>query len=96
MRKYISIVALVACFGMLLYVNLFPPEPPGHCLWYRLLVGLALLPLLAGPSQFRLAGFVTLVLAVILLVGDIRSGKLYEQKRQERLQRIMSDQEWNR
>ncbi len=94
-RRQISQVALLAYF-ILLLLSTFFPAIPGQSLWFRLLVLLAIVPLLVGPELYHLAGFATLILAIVLLRGDIKYGKIYQEKRLKRIHSIMQDRDINR
>ena len=95
MKRIISQAAL-ALFYLLLLLSTIFPSLPGESVWFPLLVAIALVPILAGPDQYRFFGGITLILALVLLYGDIKYGKVYQEKRQQRFDRITQDQDINR
>ncbi|MFH0879682.1 MAG: hypothetical protein V2A34_08215 [Lentisphaerota bacterium] len=95
MKKFISQVSLGLFYLLLLLSTVFP-SIPGESIWFPLLVLISIIPLLMGPDQYRLFGGITLVLALVLLYGDIKYGKVYKEKQTERRQRIMQDRDINR
>jgi uncharacterized membrane protein len=95
MRKRVTQIALLVFYVLLLLSTIFPAIP-GESIWFPILIGVSIIPVLLGPELYRLAGFVTLILAVILWYGDIKYGKIYQEKRAKRLQAIMQDREINR
>ncbi|HBA85782.1 MAG TPA: hypothetical protein DCZ95_16995 [Verrucomicrobia bacterium] len=83
-------------FYVLLLLSTLFPSIPGESFWFPILVGVSVVPVLFGPELYRLAGIVTLILALILWNGDVKYGKIYKEKRIKRLEAIMQDREINR
>jgi hypothetical protein len=61
--------------------------PGDYWQWYTIMAALAVVPVLVGPARYRLWGIVALVLAALLIVGDIYAGKHFR----ERFHRISAD-----
>ena len=95
MRKRLSQISLLAFYVLLLLSTLLPAIP-GESIWFPILFGVAIIPAILGPELYRLAGIATLILAAILWYGDIKYGKIYQEKRAKRLEAIMQDREINR
>jgi hypothetical protein len=61
--------------------------PGDYWPWYAIMAALAVVPVLVGPARYRLLGVAALVLAVLLVVGDLYAGKHFR----GRLHRISAD-----
>jgi len=58
--------------------------PGDYWPWYLLMSGVAIVPVILGPIRYRILGALALIFSVVLVVGDIQSGKTFHNK----LQRI--------
>ncbi|HET7626209.1 MAG TPA: hypothetical protein VFM25_13180 [Verrucomicrobiae bacterium] len=45
--------------------------------WYAIMSVFAVVPLIAGPNRYRIAGAVALGLSIILITSDVKAGKHY-------------------
>ena len=95
MRPKLSQIVILLFFVLLFLETIFPALP-GQAVWFVLLTVMAILPLIVGPAQYRIAGIILLCLALFLMYDSFKAGKLYQEKRQERLRGIMMDKDINR
>ena len=86
----------ILLFFVLLFLETIFPALPGQAYWFICLAVLAILPLIIGPAQYRIAGIILLCLALFLMYDSFKAGKLYQKKRQQRLREIMMDKDLNR
>src|SRR5262249_43965781 len=70
-------------YGAFLVLSFFLLSVPGdYWLWYAVMVPFAAVPLCFGQHWYRFAGGVALLLAGVLIIGDIEAGKAFRQRRQ--------------
>ena len=73
----------LAAYGTLLVLSFFLLSVPGnYWLWYAVMVPFAAVPLCFGHHWYRLAGGIALLLAALMIVGDIQAGKVFRQRMQ--------------
>ena len=54
--------------------------PGGFWPWYLVMSGVAIVPVIMGPNRYRIFGALALIVSVVLVVGDIQSGKTFHAK----------------
>jgi hypothetical protein len=82
MRPQASKICL-AVFAILFFLSLFLLSVPGdYWPWYLIMSGVAIVPVILGPNRYRIWGSLALVFSVVLVVGDIQSGKTFHAKMQ--------------
>lgn len=85
MSTRVSKICLVV-YAVLLVLSTFLLSVPGdYWPWYAVMAPFALVPLCFGPLWYRLAGGIGLILAGLLIIGDIEGGKRFREKRRSRL-----------
>ena len=68
---------------MLLVLSFFLLSVPGNYWpWYAVMAPFSIVPLCFGRRWYRVTGGIALLLAGLLVVGDIQAGKIYRQKMQ--------------
>ncbi len=76
-------------YGVLLVLSFFLLAVPGNYWpWYAVMVPFSVVPLCFGRRWYRVTGGIALLLASLLIVGDIQSGKNHRQKMERVMQRI--------
>jgi hypothetical protein len=56
--------------------------PDDYWPWYLIMSGVAIVPVILGPNRYRIWGSLALIFSVVLVVGDIQSGKTFHAKMQ--------------
>ena len=80
MNLRISKICLIV-YGVLLLLSLFLMSTPGdYWLWYAVMIPFAVLPLCLGPSRYRLAGGIAVLLSALLIISDLEQGKRFHEK----------------
>lgn len=75
MTARISKISLTV-FIVLLVLSFFLLSGPGdYWPWYLVMAPFGAIPAIIGPSKYRIYGAVAVVLSLILIFGDIESGK---------------------
>jgi len=54
--------------------------PGGYWPWYLIMTGVSIVPMIVGPNRYRIFGALAFVFSVILIFGDIQSGKTFRAK----------------
>jgi hypothetical protein len=71
-------------FFVLLVLSFFVLSVPGDCWpWYLVMAPFGAIPAIIGPKKYRLYGAIAVVLSVILIFGDIESGKHFRARHPE-------------
>jgi hypothetical protein len=80
MRSRASKIFL-AVYAVLFLLSLMLLSVPGdYWPWYLVMTGVAIVPVILGPHRYRIWGSVALIFSVVLVVGDIHSGKAFHAK----------------
>jgi hypothetical protein len=80
MRPRASKICLVV-YAILFLLSLMLLSVPGdYWPWYLIMGGVAIAPVILGPNRYRFWGSLALILSVVLVVGDIQSGKTFRAK----------------
>ncbi len=83
MSARISKISLVV-FVVLLVLSAFLLSVAGNNWpWFSVMAIFAIVPVFVGPNRYRIFGAVALLLSLILIFGDIESGKHHRQKMQQ-------------
>lgn len=75
MRARISKIFLLVYALWLMLSMLLLSVPGDSWFWYQFLAIFAVIPILAGPSRYRLFGVLALLLSLLMIFGDIELGK---------------------
>jgi hypothetical protein len=80
MRSRASKIFL-AVYAILFLLSLMLLSVPGdYWPWYLVMSGVAIVPVIFGPNRYRILGSLALIFSVVLVVGDIQSGKTFHAK----------------
>jgi hypothetical protein len=80
MRSRASKICL-AVYAILFLLSLMLLSVPGNYWpWYLIMSGVATIPIIFGPNRYRIFGVLALIFSIILVVGDIQSGKTFHAK----------------
>src|SRR5581483_8092031 len=71
-------------YGVLLVLSGFLLSVPGnYWLWYAVMVPFAVVPLFCSHRSYRLAGMIALLVAGLLIIGDIFAGRHFRERMRE-------------
>jgi hypothetical protein len=62
--------------------------PGDYWPWFATMGFFAVLPIIFGPNRYRIYGLLLLAFAALLIVGDIKAGKKFQEKMQRIRQNI--------
>ncbi len=80
MRPRASKIFLVVYVILFLLSLMLLSVPGDYWPWYLVMSGVAIIPVILGPNRYRFWGSLALVFSVVLVVGDIQSGKTFHAK----------------
>lgn len=82
MRPRASKICLVV-YAILFLLSLMLLSVPGdYWPWYLIMSGVSIVPLIFGPNRYRIFGALALIFSLMLVFGDIQSGKKFHAKMQ--------------
>jgi len=88
MRPRVSKICLVV-YAILFLLSLMLLSVPGdYWPWYLIMSGVSIVPVIVGPKFYRILGALTLCFSVLLIVGDIQSGKTHRTKMERLMERV--------
>ncbi len=68
--------------GVMFSSSFFLLSTPGdYWPWFAIMGAFAIAPAIAGPGRYRVVGIAALIVAVVLIVGDVIAGKLFRERR---------------
>ena len=80
MRSRASKICLIV-YAILFLLSLMLLSVPGdYWPWYLVMSGVSIIPVTLGPSRYRIFGGLALVFSLILVFGDIQSGRTFHAK----------------
>ncbi len=74
----------LSVFAVLLVLSFFLLSVAGdYWPWYAVMSAFAVVPLVVGPSRYRVMGAIALVLSGVLIVSDIVAGRRFHARHPE-------------
>jgi len=80
MRSRVSKICMVVYVIWFLLSLMLLSVPGDYWPWYLIMSGVSIVPVIVGPKRYRIFGALALVFSVVLVFGDIQSGKTFHAK----------------